>query len=119
MVSTHLMSIFQYFNTNAASGSSSAKLSGEMKAGIGVSGVAGLVLLTVLVFFALRRHKNKKNKDMVRRAEEDENPVYGLYECDPDPHAEVEDTNDYYDCMDEEGVAVTRDNNSMYESDRE
>ena len=89
----------------------------EMQMSGGVSGVAGLVLLTVLVFFVLRRHKNKKNKDMVRRAEEDENPVYGLYECDPDPQAEVEDTNDYYaDSLYEEGSAVARDNNSMYES---
>ena len=37
--------------------------------------------------------------------------------CDPDPQTEVENTNDYYaDSLYEEGSAVTRDNNSMYES---
>ena len=92
-----------------------------MTVGISAASVVGLVLVIALVIFALRRHKEKKRMQeaVEKRAQEDMNPVYGLYECDPDPQAEVEDTNDYYDCMDEEGVAVTRDNNSMYESDRE
>ena len=96
-------------------------MNAAMIAGISTASVVGLVLVIALVIFALRRHKEKKRMQeaVEKRAQEDMNPVYGLYECDPDPQAEVEDTNDYYDCMDEEGVAVTRDNNSMYESDRE
>ena len=30
------------------------------------------------------------------------------------PQAEVQDTNDYYDCLYEEGTSGTRDNNSTY-----
>ena len=87
-----------------------------MKAGISVTAVVCIALLITFVFFCiLRKHKNKKDR-AGEKTYEDMNPVYGLYECDPDPQAEVEDTNDYYDCMYEEGTAVTRDNNSMYES---
>ena len=88
-------------------------------AGISAASVVGLVLVIALVIFALRRHKEKKRMQeaVEKRAQEDMNPVYGLYECDPDPQAEVEDTNDYYaDSLYEEGSAVARDNNSMYES---
>ena len=93
----------------------SVSLSAGETAGIGATGVAFLLLLIVLVFCTLRKHK-KKNQTEAEGGDVDANPVYGLYECDPDPQAEVEDTNDYYDSMYEEGTAVTRDNNSMYES---
>ena len=60
-----------------------------------VAGTAGgvcLDLLIVFVFCTLRRHKKKNRKEETGGGtEEDMNPVYGLYECDPDPHAEVED----------------------------
>ena len=71
------------------------------------------------MFCTLRRHKVKKKnckEETGGGTEEDMNPVYGLYECDPDPHAEVEDTNEYYESVYEDGTAVTRDNNSKYES---
>ena len=85
-----------------------------LTAGLSITGVAVLLLLIALVFCTLRKHKKKNQTEA--EADVDANPVYGLYECDPDPQAEVEDTNDYYDSMYEEGTAVTRDNNSMYES---
>ena len=55
-------------------------------AGIGVGGAVFLVLLMILVVILVKTHKNmsKRNKAAVR-AEQDENPVYGLYECDADP----------------------------------
>ena len=85
-----------------------------LTAGLSITGVAVLLLLIALVFCTLRKHKKKNQTEA--EGDVDANPVYGLYECDPDPQAEVEDTNDYYDSMYEEGTAVTRDNNSMYES---
>ena len=96
-----------------------SSLSGELKTGISVTAVVCIALLITFVFFCiLRKHKNKKDRARAgEKTYEDMNPVYGLYECDPDPQAEVEDTNDYYaDSLYEEGSAVTRDNNSMYES---
>ena len=92
----------------------SVSLSSGETAGIGAGGVAFIVVLAVLVFCTLKRYKKKNQTEA--EGDVDANPVYGLYECDPDPQAEVEDTNDYYDSMYEEGTAVTRDNNSMYES---
>ena len=87
-----------------------------MKAGISISGAACSLILTVLVVCTLRKHKQKKHIEAGgESADVDTNPVYGVYECDPDPQAEVEDTNDYYDTMYEDGTAVARDNNSMYE----
>ena len=101
----------QYFNNNIVS---EAAMSAELTAGISAGGVAFIVILAALVFCTLRKHKKKNQTEA--EGDVDANPVYGLYECDPDPQAEVEDTNDYYDSMYEEGTAVTRDNNSMYES---
>ena len=90
----------------------------SLAAGIGVIGVVCIALLITLVFCILRKHKNKKDRARAgEKTNEDMNPVYGLYECDPDPQAEVEDTNDYYfEALYEEGIAITRDNNSKYES---
>ena len=58
-------------------------------AGIGVGGVVFLVLLMILVVILVKTHKNmsKRNK-AAARAEQDENPVYGLYECDADPQVD-------------------------------
>ena len=58
-------------------------------AGIGVGGAVFLVLLMILVVILVKTHKNmsKRNK-AAARAEQDENPVYGLYECDPDPQVD-------------------------------
>ena len=96
-----------------------SSLSDELKTGISVTAVVCFALLITLVFFCiLRKHKNKKDRARAgEKTNEDMNPVYGLYECDPDPQAEVEDTNDYYfEALYEEGIAITRDNNSKYES---
>ena len=87
----------------------------KLIAGICVAGVVCIILFVVLVFCTLTRHKKKNHVEVGGRANVDANPIYGLYECDPDPQAEVQDTNDYYDAMYEEGTAVTRDNNSEYE----
>ena len=84
-------------------------------AGVSAAGVFCLLLLVALAFFTMKKHKKKNHIEAGGRAEEDANPVYGLYECDPDPQAEVLDTNDYYDAMYEEGTAVAKDNNSEYE----
>ena len=97
-------------------------MSGKSIAGISLAGVVCFVLFTVLVLCTLRKHKKKNHAETGGRANVDANPIYGLYECDPDPQAEVQDTNDYYDAMYEEGTAVTKDNNSEYEfslNDRE
>ena len=109
----------QYINDNIVSESA---WSNGKTAGISVAGVFCPLLLAALAFRTLKKHVKKNHLEAERRAEEDANPVYGLYECDPDPQAEVQDTNDYYDAMYEEGTAVTKDNNSEYEfslNDRE
>ena len=61
---------------------------------IGGSALAGLLilLLVVVVLCALKRRKARRNAADV--AHTDENPVYGTY-FDPDPRAEVRDTNVY------------------------
>ena len=46
--------------------------------------------------------------------DEDENPTYGDY-FDPDPRAEVEDTNANYSSVYEAGTSRTTDNNLYYE----
>merc|ERR1712004_465504 len=87
----------------------------ESKAGIGVGSAVFLVIVMILVVVLVKKLKYKnKRKKAAARAEVDANPVYGLDECDADPQAEVQDTNDYYDCLYEEGTSGTRDNNSTY-----
>ena len=102
-------------NNEFSSPSGSSPSSAKLIAGIFVAGVVCIVIFAVLVFFTMRRHKKKNYDESGGRANMDANPIYGLYECEPDPQAEVQDTNDYYDAMYEEGTAVTKDNNSEYE----
>ena len=73
--------------------------------------VAVLILMSTIAFCIYKAQtKTPVPNDPTR---EDENPVYGLY-GDPDPVAEVEDSNDYYADPGVEGVSRTRDNNSQY-----
>ena len=102
-------------NNEFSSPSGPSPSSAKLIAGVSVAGVACIALFTVLTFCTLKKHKKKNHFKAGGRAEEDANPVYGLYECDPDPQAVVQDTNDYYDAMYEEGTAVVKDNNSEYE----
>ena len=52
--------------------------------GIGVGSAIFLVVVAVLVVVLMKRHKDKHKRDKAEgRTGEDLNPVYGLYECDP------------------------------------
>ena len=59
--------------------------------------VSGFLLLLLLIVFLcmFKQRKAKKERRAAEVTQEDENPVYGDY-VDPDPTAEVEDTNAYY-----------------------
>ena len=75
------------FSSPSGSSPSSAKL------------IAGICVLcsrctlhcyfAVLVFFTMRRHKKKNYDESGGSSNVDANPIYGLYECDPNPQAEV------------------------------
>ena len=93
-------------NNGFSSPSGWSPSSAKLIAGICVAGVVCIVLFAVLVFCTLRRHKTKNHDKSGGRANVDVNPIYGLYECDPDPQAEVQDTNDYYDAMYEDSYLI-------------
>ena len=62
--------------------------------GIGVGSAIFLVVVAVLVVILMKRHKDKDKRDKAAgRTEEDLNPVYGLYECDPQVYKPTDDTN--------------------------
>jgi len=74
-----------------------------------------LVLLLVVLLCIVKRRRNRRNAADVTSS--DENPVYGTY-FDPNPIAEVEDTNAYYSSDYEiaSGRSRATDNNSNYET---
>ena len=84
----------------------------EVIAMVSVFGCLLLLLISVLCIWQ-RRKAMRSTGDVTH---EDENPTYGDY-FDPDPRAEVEDTNDYYSSDYEAGTGLSRatDNNPYYE----
>ena len=79
-----------------------------------VSVLGCLLLLLISVLCIWRRQRARRSTGDV--TDEDENPTYGDY-FDPDPRAEVEDTNDYYSSDYEAGTGLSRatENNPYYE----
>ena len=71
-----------------------ASTGGAMVA-VSVSGFLLLLLLIVLLCIFKQQKAKKERRAAAEVTQEDENPVYGDY-VDPDPTAEVEDTNAYY-----------------------
>ena len=80
-------------------------------------GVIGVFLLTSIgvAFCLCKRRKARKVAENVTDIDIDVNPTYGDY-YDPDPVVEVEDINDYYTGVYQDGSTMTRDNNSQYEN---
>ena len=71
-----------------------------------------LLLLVAILLCIFKQLRTKRRAADVR--DEDENPTYGDY-YDPNPRAEVEDTNAYYSSDYEAGTSRTTDNNPCYE----
>ena len=76
--------------------------------------VSVLLLLIAILLCIFKKQRSRRRAADVR--DEDENPVYGMYH-NPDPRAEVEDTNAYYSSHYEAGTGTSRtmDNNPYYE----
>ena len=77
--------------------------------------VLGLLLLLIAVLLCIFKQRKARSR-AAEVTNDDENPTYGDY-FDPDPRAEVEDTNDYYSSDYEAGTGLSRatDNNPYYE----
>ena len=88
--------------TGASATSNNDPIQPEVIATLSVFGCLLLLLIPVLCIWK-RQRARRDARDVTHEARsraaevtrEDENPTYGDY-FDPDPRAEVEDTNDYY-----------------------
>ena len=98
--------------TGASATSNNDPIQPEVIATLSVFGCLLLLLISVLCIWQ-RRRAMRSTGDVTH---EDQNPTYGDY-FDPDPRAEVEDTNDYYSSDYEAGTGRSRatDNNPYYE----
>ena len=109
--------------TGASATSNNDPIQPEVIATLSVFGCLLLLLIPVLCIWK-RQRARRDARDVTHEARsraaevtrEDENPTYGDY-FDPDPRAEVEDTNDYYSSDYEAGTGTSRttDNNPYYE----
>ena len=75
--------------------------------------VLGLLLLLIAVLLCIFKQRKARSRAAAEVTCDDENPTYGDY-FDPDPRAEVEDTNAYYSSDYETGTSRTTDNNPYY-----
>ena len=93
----------------------------QLHTGLAISGgvMLGVFLLTSIgvAFCLCKRRKARKVAENVTDIDIDidVNPTYGDY-YHPDPVVEVEDVNDYYTGVYQDGSTMTRDNNSQYEN---
>ena len=82
---------------------------------LSLSGVLFILLLIALGFCAVKFCQRRRFQQTPKV---DVNDMYGTYDTSDQQsdYSIVQDTNDYYDSSNEEGIAVARDNNSMYQS---
>ena len=94
---------------------SSVKVDQSQTGAIVTVSVLGLLLLLIAVLLWIFKQRKARSR-AAEVTNDDENPTYGDY-FDPDPRAEVEDTNDYYSSDYEAGTGLSRatDNNPYYE----
>jgi len=88
---------------------------GGLALGVGVA-VGLLLLLVAVISGTLMCTKAQKRRKRNETLKLESNPVYATYEVDPDPVAEVEDTNVYYgEVYEGEERSRHTDNNPLYD----